>query len=49
MLRLGMRAYTLGIAYEFGPYFGLSIPRVAPPPHQLEESQSKRAKGKTQR
>ena len=26
----------LGIAYEFDPYFGLSISRVDPLPHQLE-------------
>src|SRR5574341_2364908 len=37
LLRLGLQAYTLGIAYEFDPYFGLSISRVAPLPHQLEE------------
>src|SRR5260370_10024481 len=24
LLRLGLQAYTLGIAYEFDPYFGLS-------------------------
>lgn len=36
LLRLGLRAYTLGIAYEFDPYFGLSICRVDPLPHQLE-------------
>ena len=35
-LRLGLQAYTLGIAYEFDPYFGLSISRVDPLPHQLE-------------
>src|SRR6185437_5521895 len=36
LLRLGMQAYALGIAYEFDPYFGLSISRVDPLPHQLE-------------
>ncbi len=35
-LRLGLQAYMLGIAYEFDPYFGLSISRVDPLPHQLE-------------
>src|SRR5262245_35954474 len=25
LLRLGLQAYALGIAYEFDPYFGLSI------------------------
>ncbi|NJL29149.1 MAG: DEAD/DEAH box helicase, partial [Thermoanaerobaculia bacterium] len=35
-LRLGLQAYSLGIAYEFDPYFGLSISRVHPLPHQLE-------------
>lgn len=36
LLRLGLQAYCLGIAYEFDPYFGLSISRVDPLPHQLE-------------
>lgn len=36
LLRLGLQAYFLGIAYEFDPYFGLSISRVDPLPHQLE-------------
>ncbi|GIW94564.1 MAG: helicase [Pirellulaceae bacterium] len=36
LLRLGLQAYLLGIAYEFDPYFGLSISRVDPLPHQLE-------------
>ena len=36
LLRLGLQAYTLGIAYEYDPYFGLSISRVDPLPHQLE-------------
>ncbi len=36
LLRLGLQAYALGIAYEFDPYFGLSISKVDPLPHQLE-------------
>ncbi len=36
LLRLGLQAYALGIAYEFDSYFGLSISRVDPLPHQLE-------------
>src|SRR5438128_12285838 len=36
LLRLGLQAYALGIAYEFDPYFGLSISPVDPLPHQLE-------------
>jgi len=36
LLRLGIQAYSLGIAYEFDPYFGLSISRVDPLLHQLE-------------
>jgi len=36
LLRLGIQAYSLGIAHEFDPYFGLSISRVDPLPHQLE-------------
>lgn len=35
-LRLGLQAYQLGVAYEYDPYFGLSISRVDPLPHQLE-------------
>ena len=35
LLRLGLQAYALGIAHEFDPYFGLSISRVDPLPHQL--------------
>jgi superfamily II DNA or RNA helicase len=35
LVRLGLQAYSLGIAYEFDPYFGLSISRVDPLPHQL--------------
>ena len=36
LLRIALQAYSLGIAYEFDPYFGLSISRVDPLPHQLE-------------
>jgi superfamily II DNA or RNA helicase len=36
LLRLGIQAHALGIAHEFDPYFGLSISRVDPLPHQLE-------------
>ena len=36
LLRLGLQAYALGIAWEFDPYFGLSVSRVDPLPHQLE-------------
>jgi len=36
LLRLGVQAYSLGIAFEFDPYFGLSMSRVDPLPHQLE-------------
>jgi len=36
LLRLGLQGYSLGIAWEFDPYFGLSISRVDPLPHQLE-------------
>src|SRR6185312_506504 len=36
LLRLGLQAYALGVAFEFDPYFGLSISRVDPLPHQLE-------------
>jgi hypothetical protein len=28
LLKLAIQAYALGIAYEFDPYFGLSISRV---------------------
>jgi len=34
LLRLGLQAYSLGLAYEFDSYFGLSISRVDPLPHQ---------------
>ncbi|MBI4496224.1 MAG: DEAD/DEAH box helicase, partial [Deltaproteobacteria bacterium] len=36
LLRLGIQAFSLGIAYEFDPYFGLSVSRVDPLPHQIE-------------
>lgn len=36
LLSLGLQAYALGIAWELDPYFGLSISRVDPLPHQLE-------------
>ncbi len=36
LMRLGIQALSIGIAYEFDPYFGLSISRVDPLPHQLE-------------
>ena len=36
LLRLGLQAYSLGIAYELDPCFGLSVSRVDPLPHQLE-------------
>ena len=36
LLNLALQAYSLGIAHEFDPYFGLSISRVGPLPHQLE-------------
>ena len=36
LLRLGLQAYVLGIAYEYDPHFGLSVSRVDPLPHQLE-------------
>jgi len=34
--RLGVEALRLGIAYEYDPYFSLSIARIDPLPHQLE-------------
>jgi superfamily II DNA or RNA helicase len=34
--RLGIEARRLGLAYEYDPYFSLSIARVDPVPHQLE-------------
>lgn len=34
--RLGIESLRLGLAYEYDPYFALSIARVDPLPHQLE-------------
>src|SRR5208283_2131540 len=34
--RLGVEAMRLGLAYEYDPFFALSIARVDPLPHQLE-------------
>lgn len=34
--KLGVEAVRLGLAYEYDPYFALSIARVDPLPHQLE-------------
>jgi hypothetical protein len=34
--RLGVEAMRPGLAYEYDPYFSLSIARVDPLPHQLE-------------
>jgi superfamily II DNA or RNA helicase len=34
--RLGIESMRLGLAYEYDPYFSLSIARVDPLPHQLE-------------
>jgi hypothetical protein len=34
--RLGVEALRLGLAFEYDPYFALSIARVDPLPHQLE-------------
>lgn len=34
--RLGVEAHRLALAYEYDPYFSLSIARVDPLPHQLE-------------
>ena len=36
MFRLGVEAQRLGLAYEYDPFFSLSIARVDPLPHQLE-------------
>jgi len=36
MFRLGIEAKRLGLAYEYDPFFSLSIARVDPLPHQLE-------------
>jgi SNF2 family DNA or RNA helicase len=34
--RLGIEALRLSLAYEYDPYFSLSIARIDPVPHQLE-------------
>jgi len=34
--RLGIEATRIGLAYEYDPYFSLSIARIDPLPHQLE-------------
>ena len=34
--KLAVEAFRLGLAYEYDPYFSLSIARVDPLPHQLE-------------
>ena len=34
LLRLGLHAHALGIAWEFDPYFGLSVSRVDPLPQR---------------
>lgn len=36
LLRLGIQAHLLGIAYEYDPWFALSTSRVDPLPHQLD-------------
>lgn len=36
LYRLGVEAQRLGLAYEYDPFFSLSIARVDPLPHQLE-------------
>ncbi|MDY3563399.1 DUF3883 domain-containing protein [Gemmata sp. JC673] len=36
LFRLGVEAQRLGLAYEYDPFFALSIARVDPLPHQLE-------------
>ena len=36
LFRLGIEAQRLGLAYEYDPFFSLSIARVDPLPHQLE-------------
>src|SRR5436309_15381340 len=35
LFRLGVEAHRLGLAYEYDPFFSLSIARVDPLPHQL--------------
>jgi superfamily II DNA or RNA helicase len=36
LFRLGLEAQRLGLAYEYDPFFSLSIAKVDPLPHQLE-------------
>src|SRR5947208_14181959 len=36
LFRLGVEAHRLGLAYEYDPFFSLSIARIDPLPHQLE-------------
>jgi len=36
LFRLGIEAHRLGLAYEYDPFFSLSIARIDPLPHQLE-------------
>ena len=36
LFRLGIEAHRLGLAYEYDPFFSLSLARVDPLPHQLE-------------
>lgn len=36
LFRIGVEAQRLGLAYDYDPYFSLSIARVDPLPHQLE-------------
>jgi len=36
LFRLGIEAHRLGLAYEYDPFFSLSIARVDPLPHQLD-------------
>src|SRR6202140_715845 len=36
LFRLGVEAHRLGLAYEYDPFFSLSIARGDPLPHQLE-------------
>lgn len=36
LFRLGIEAHRLGLAYEYDPFFSLSIAHVDPLPHQLE-------------
>jgi len=36
LLKLGLEALRISLAQEFDPYFGLSISRVDPLPHQLD-------------